>query len=115
MRCGSLRDVIVGAFEEAQPLSLLFCILSTLSSHHITHITIDFQAMPDPHWPEWKAIDAHLLQMAERCGLEQGPQVLLRTRLGMSGDIVDGRQLLPKYWDIGSVELRLNYYNQRGG
>ena len=88
----------------------------TLSSHHITRITVDFQAMLDPHWPEWKAIDARLFQMAERCGLEQElAQVLLRTKLGRPGDVVDGRKLLPKYLDIGSVELKLNCYNQRGG
>ena len=95
----------MGPFEEGRPSSLLFSLLSTLSSYHITHLTIDFVAMPGPHWPEWKAIDTHLLRMTERCGLKQGPQVVLRTRLGIPGDILDGRQLLPGYWEIGPVEL----------
>lgn len=70
--------------------------------------------MPNPHWPEWKVVDTHLVQMVERCGLRQGPQVVLRTRLGIPVDIIDGRQLLPKYWEIGPVYLKLNARNQRG-
>ena len=113
MRCENLQDVTVGAFEEARPPSLLFSLLSTLCSYHIKHLTVDFTAMPGPHWPEWKAVDSHLLQMAERCGLEQGPEVVLRTRLGMPGDAVDVRQLLPMYLDIGQVRLRLNSRDHR--
>jgi len=113
MRCDNLQDLTVGAFEESRLPSLLFSLLSTLCSYRIMHLTIDFTAMPSPHWPEWKAVDSHLLQMAERCGLERGPEVVLRTRLGMPGDAVDVRQLLPKYWDIGPVELRLIPRKQR--
>lgn len=114
MRCENLQDLTVGAFEEDRSPLFLFSLLSTLTSYHLTNLTIDFVAMPNPHWPEWNVVDAHLLQMVERCGLRQGPQVVLRTRLGMPGDVVDGRQLLPKYWDIGNVELRLSVRHQRG-
>ena len=103
----------MGAFEEDRTPSLLFSLLSTLSSNRITHITIDFVAIPSPNWPEWKAIDAHLLQMVERCGLKHGPRVVLRTRLGMPGDEVGGHQLVPKYREIGIVELKFNYPNER--
>ena len=114
MWCVNLQDLTVGAFEEDRAPSLLFSLLSTLSSHHLTHLTIDFVAMPSPHWLEWKAVDAHLLQMVERCGLRQGPRVVLRTRLGMPGDVIDGHQLLPKYWDVGQVELMLSVRHPRG-
>ena len=113
MRCRNLQDVTVGAFQEGISPSLLFSLLSTLCSYHITHLTIDFTVMPSPHWPEWEAIDSHLLQMVERCGLKQGPEVVLGTRLGMPGDAVDVRQLLPKYMDIAPVRLRLSSPNQR--
>jgi len=112
MKCEYLQDMTVGTFEEGIPPLLLFSLLSTLCSYHISNLTLDFTAMPSPHWPEWKAVDKLLLQMAERCGLKRGPGVVLRTRLGMPGDAVDVRQLLPKYWDIGPVELRLNDRNQ---
>jgi len=107
--------VTVGPFEEGKPLFLLLSLLSTLSSYHLARLTIDFVAMPSPHWPEWKTVDTHLLRMTERCGLRHGPRVVLRTRLEApgGGGAADGRQLLPKYWDVGPVELRLNCRNQR--
>ena len=114
MGCESLQSVTVGAFEEGTAPLLLLSLLSTLSSCHLTHFTIDFVAMPSPHWPEWKTVDTCLLQMAERCGLRERPQVVLRTRLGMPGEVVEGHQLLPNYCKVGLVELRLNVRNQRG-
>lgn len=113
MQCENLQNVTVGTFEEDKPPLLLLSLLSTLSSYHLTHLTIDFMAVPSPHWPEWKAVDTYLLQMAERCGLRKGPQVVLRTKLGMPGNAVDGHQLLPKYWNVGPVELR-EFPNQPG-
>jgi hypothetical protein len=86
IRCENLQDVTVGAFEEGGSPLLLLSLLSALSSYHLTHFTIDFVAIPSPHWPEWKTVDAHLLQMTERCGLRERPQVVLRTRLGMPGE-----------------------------
>ncbi|KAF9789360.1 hypothetical protein BJ322DRAFT_531350 [Thelephora terrestris] len=115
MRCENLRDVIVGVFKEDSPPLLLFSLLSTLSSYRLAQLTIDFVAIPSPQWPEWKTIDFLLLQMTERCGLRQGPQVLLRIRLAAPGDIVDVRQLLPKYLDVGPVEMRINPRQPRGG
>jgi hypothetical protein len=115
MRCENLRDVIVGVFKEDSPPLLLFSLLSTLSSYRLAQLTIDFVAIPSPQWPEWKTIDFLLLQMTERCGLRQGPQVLLRIRLEAPGDIVDVRQLLPKYLDVGPVEMRINPRQPRGG
>ena len=58
-----------------------------------------------PHWPEWKAIDTHL-QIVEKRGLRL--QAVLRTRLGIPNDFIDGHQLLPKYCGLGPIELRLN-------
>jgi hypothetical protein len=113
MRCENLQEVIVGTFEEGRSPSLLLALISTLSSYHFTHLTIDFVAMPSPHWPAWDDVDTNLLQMVERCGLKQGPEVVLRTRLEMPGDAVDGRRLLPKYGDIGYVKLRSNCRNQQ--
>lgn len=112
--CENLQDLIVGPFEEGRPPLLLFSLLSTLSSYNFTRLTVDFVAMPSPHWPEWKAVDVYLLQMAERCGLRNGPQVVLRTRLGVPGDVIDAQQFLPKYQEIGPVELKLNVRDQRG-
>ena len=112
VRCENLQDVTAGTFEEGRPLSLLLSLLSTLSPYHLTHFTIDFVAMPSLHWPEWKTVDAHLLQMAGRCGLRERPRVVLRTRLGMPSDVVEGHQLLPRYCGVGPVELRLNARNQ---
>lgn len=114
IRCEHLQEVIVGVFEEGRPPSLLLSLLSTLSSYRITRVVVDFVAIPSPHWSEWKVVDAHLLQMTERCGLKQGPDVVLRTRLGIPSDAVDGRQLLPDYWDVGLVEMRFNCRNARG-
>jgi len=113
--CENLQDVTVGPFEEGKPPFLLLSLLSTLSSYHLTRFTIDFVTIPNPHWPEWKTVDDHLVEMTERCGLRQGPQVVLRTRLGTPSDVVNGDQLLPKYWEMGPVELCLNVRNQRGG
>ena len=114
VRCENLQDVTVGAFEEGRPLSLLLSLLSTLSPYHLTRFTIDFVAMPSSHWLEWKTVDAHLLQMAGRCGLRERPRVVLRTRLEMSSDVVEGHRLLPRYCGVGPVELRLNARNQPG-
>ena len=114
MRCENLEDVIVGAFEEGGSPLLLFSLLSTMSSFHLSHLTIDFVAIPSPQWAEWKTIDTHLLQMAERCGLRQGPKVALRTRLGVPVDVADGGQLLPKYWEVGQVELMVSVRHHRG-
>lgn len=105
IRCENLQDVTVGPFKEEQSPLLLFSLLSTLSSLRLTHLIIDFAPIPDHHWPEWKAIDTHLFHMAKRCGLRRGPQVRLRTRLEVVGDVPDGRQLLPKYSEIGPVEV----------
>ena len=113
MRCENLQEVIVGTFEEDRSPSLLLALMSTLSSDHLTYLTIDFVAMPSPHWPAWDDIDTNLLQMVERCGLKQGPGVVLRTRLGMPGDAVDGHQLLPKYGVVGRVKLKLNCRSQQ--
>ena len=106
LRCENLEDVIVGTFEEGISPLLLFSLLSTLSSFHLNHLTIDFVAMPSPQWSEWKTVDTHLLQMVERCGLRQGPKVALRTRLRAPAGVADGGQLLPKYWEVGQVELQ---------
>lgn len=106
MRCENLQDVIVGVFEEDRQPFLLFSLLSTLSSFHLTHLTIDFMAIPSSQWPEWKAVDTLLVQMTERCGLSQGPHVVLRNRLGGPSDVADVLQLLPKYLDVGLVEMQ---------
>lgn len=114
MRCEILHDVIVGAFGEDRPPLLLFSLLSTLSSIHIARFTINFTAIPGPHWPHWKATDTHLVQMAERCNLQRRPQVVLYTKFEAASDIVDGRQLLPKYWEVGPVELKFQSRHHRG-
>jgi len=113
IRCENLQDVTVGVFEEARPPLILLSLLSTLSSSYLTRFTVDFVAIPSPHWPEWKTVDDHLLQMAERCGLRERPQVVLRTRLGIPSDAVEGHQLLPKYCKSGPVKLGSNARNER--
>ena len=53
--------------------------------------------MQNLHWPEWKSISTQLLQISERHCLKQAPGVVLQTRLGMPGEIVDGYKLSPKF------------------
>lgn len=114
LRCENLQDVIVGEFEESKPPLLLFSLLSTLSSPHLARLTIDFAIIPGPHWSEWDAVDNHLLQMAKRCDRRPGLQVVLRPGPMVTGRITDGRKLLPKWWEFGPVELKVQSRHLRG-
>ena len=96
---------MVGPFEEDNSLELLFSLLSTLSSIHLTRLTIHFVAIPGSYWPKWKAIDIYLHQMVQRCHLQPAPRVALRKRSANIINTTYGEQLLPKYWRIGPVEV----------
>ena len=65
MRHENFRDLIIGMVTKGPPSS---------------------NDDPSPHWLEWEVAGARLLQTAERCGLRNGLQVVLRTGLGVLGD-----------------------------